>query len=305
MPQSKIQRWCRAVEGASDSYEGKLALSSLVHDLDEKHISRRVLSQLLRKIRALFATWHKRGTAALYVITEVADAEPQEFFCRGMLGPSRDANCSRLMLDREFFHQNVNLSANGHAITGAAISDAHIKSLVDNPQAYISKHFPPLTMKRPFVWVTETGALEEVVREEERKKRPPADRVRNKLGLAHFLPAGEPRLLEIRYPPSFFRKRKRVPFAAPTFLEGRPPNMVYRSMRNSQGWGITVDLDNGEAGLPEAVHGRIRLKGDFKVRNLGRFVAVTAGYSFEKMFRDAPTKWDPARTSELEDLANG
>lgn len=305
MAESRIRRWCRAVEGPRRSFEGKLALSNLLHDLDEHHISKNVLRQVLRRIRSRLPEWKSLGTGALYVLTQIADETPHEFFCRGQKGPSRSARCSRVMLDRDFFDQNINNKDIGRLITGPSVADAHISLVEKNLQAYAKGHFPPLTMKRPFVWVTETEALEVVVARERKRKRQAADRVRNMLGLAHFLPAGEPHLIEVQYPPAFFKKRKAVPFAAPTFLEGRPPNMVYRSLRNSEGWGITVDLDTGHLGLPEAVHGRIRFKGDFRIRNLGRFVDVTAGYSYEKMFEDAPTKWDATRIADLEDIANG
>jgi hypothetical protein len=305
MPESKLKQWCRSVEGPPASYEGKLALSNLIHDLDDQHVSKNVLRQLLRRIRSRFDQWKGMGTAALYIVTKIADDAPHEFFCHGQKGPNRSVRCSRVMLDRDFFDQNINNKDIGRLISGPSVADAHIVMVEKNLQAYAYKHFPPLTMKRSFVWVTETDALEKVVAEERKRKRQPADRVRNALGLAHFLPAGEPHLIEVQYPPAFFKKRKRVPFAAPTFLEGRPPNMVYRSLRNSEGWGITVDLDTGHFGLPEAVHGRIRFKGHFKIRNLGRFVDVTAGYSFEKMFDDAPTKWNAARIGDLEKIAHG
>lgn len=302
---SRIARWCRAVEGPEDSYEGKLVLSSLVHDLDEKHVSRRLLRVLLRRIRSLFPKWSDHGTAAVYVITEIADTAPTQFFCRGMRGPSRDARCSRVMIDRDFFNHNIDNAKIGRPITGAAISDAHLQMVIADPPRYAANDFPPLTMKRPFVWVTDTEELRKVVEEEVQNNRRPADRVRNGLGLAHFMASGEPRLIEIEYPARFFRKHRRVPLAAPTFLEGRPPNMVYRSLRNADGWGMTVDLSTGQPGLPEAVHGRVPFKGDFKIRNLGRFVAVTARYSYEQMYNDAPTKWASSRARELQDILDG
>jgi len=300
---STIRAWCQAVEGKKDSFEGKLALSNLVHDLDSKHVARRLLKRLMRSIRKLFSTWNEHP---LYLLTSVADSEPTEYFCHGSLGPDRGASCSRVVLDRDFFNHNVSNRSIGRLIEGPTVHDAHLEMVMKDPAAYADNNFPSRKARHGFVWVTETDSLREVVEKERRKRKRPADRVRNKLGLSHFLPAGEPRLLEIRYPNGFFKKHPKVRFAAPTFLEGRPPNMIYRSLRNNDWWGITVDLDNGSEGLPEAVHGRIRFTGrGFEIHDLGRFVAVTAGYSYKKLFATAPTKWSSARIAELEDLAGG
>jgi len=297
-----IERWCRAVEGDDDSFEGKLTLSNLIHDLDSNHVETHLISRLLREIRAAFPRWSKE---ALYLITHIADSAAGEFFCRGQIAPRRDASCSRVVLDCEFMNGNVDRKKLGWLIEGARVPDEQLNRVMKDPSAFACRHFPLRRSKHGFAWVTESASLERVVDAEKRAKRPPADRVRNKLGLAHFLANGQHRLLEIRYPPRFFVTRRKVRFAAPTFLESRPPNMVFRSQRTPDGWGVTVDLDNGHPGLPEAVHGRIRFTGrGFQIENLGRFDRVTSGYSYRTLYETAPTPWTPARRSDLEALSD-
>ena len=290
---TKIREWCEALTAEADHLTGFVTLSSLVHDLDTKHVRRNVMRQFLREVERVWPWWHRKRRDPAGLVSYIACRKPGVFLCRGRFRPRPTVRCSRVVIDRDFFATNVDPGRNGRLVRGPHIEPRHIRELEINLDRYARGFIP---QKRPFAWVTDTKRLADLHRQHPRKK---ADVTRNSLGLMYMLGMGPSRLLEIRYPSGLFQRLK-ANFAAPSFLEGSPA-IVYRSKRIN-GWGVTINLENGQDGLPEAVHRKVRFTSAFSVHEIGWTGTTGIGYTDRKLFKQAPTRWSANRISDLERL---
>jgi len=296
-----IREWADAVKGTD---RGSLLLANLAHELDSESIPAELLARL---VGALADCWLGRaGNTPLEVFRNSLKRVGAAALCQGQPTLPRPQRCSRIMTAPDFVRHHVKMESGG-LIPEYEVPTHVIQHLEQDGLADLAKGV--LQTSQPVVWVTESSAIERVRAASEPPRTDAAAKgaeiceiatqLRERLGLNHY--AEDQQLLELVYPEGL--RDDECPLHPPTILDGIG-SIYYRSGRIG-GWGVTVDLASGEAGLPEAVHPPTNLTQEFRVRNLGRIRSNKTCISYTNIAERAPTQWSSSLleklTSYLED----
>lgn len=249
-----FKKWCRDM---TRSIRGRSHLSDIWHDCESGRLDSHVIREFFDAIAQRWAMAHpneKPYTPIQTIVEEAAD----RWLCQGQpqLQPE---HCSRLVPASDFFRKNVDLDKIGFTRLADEPEDRAIVWLERKPS--LLRGEIPDGPKRVSAWVTKTGSVDLVRDSTSPQELGPA--LRDKLGLVHLYKRSK--VLEVRYPVDAFESVQLLP---PTFLDGAW-NMAYRSKRASDHWGTSVDIANGQDGMPEAVHTRVTVSRGFTVRRVG------------------------------------
>ena len=259
-----------------DDYKGRLTLCNIAFDCVTASLGKRLLRNFFRTVSR---EWPAQGTHPVSLITAIADT--LGMFVRSSRS-LRIRRCSRIMTAKDLVNSNIDSAAKGWNVI-----DTVPREYVDELERGLDGvAINMLPKTKSFAWVTKTSAIDEL-----KSSCGPelARKVCAKLGLLHAIYFGELQVIEVIYPARIFG-RKRGRLAAPTFLEGAG-SLVYRSQKENDGWGLTVDIENSGAGLPEAVHSPVPFTSAFSVKNLGRVDGVVANVRWLMLYRSAPRPW--------------
>lgn len=290
-----IREWAAEVK---ETDRGALLLVNLAHELDRDSIPTELLARL---VNALADCWLKRaGNTPMEVFRKSLRLVGEEVVCQGQPTLPPPQRCSRIMTATDFVRYHVKIESGG-LIPELEVPPHVIQYLEQEGLAELAKGI--LKTSQPVVWVTDSSEIERVRAGSE---RPPANttsgaeiceiatQLRERLGLNHY--AEDQHLLELVYPEGL--PDDACPLHPPTILDGIG-SIYYRSGRSIGGWGVTVDLASGEAGLPEAVHAPTNLTEDFRVRNLGRIRGNNTRITYAGVAERAPTQWSSACLERL------
>ena len=287
---TSFEEWCRAVE---KSPVGEIALSNMRYDATHDRVGRVTRAAFRERLVAIHTA--RPAVRPVGIIQRVTHEQPDDYFCRGKELPFEQ--CSRVVPDLDFVHENINLDDRGWLVEDF-VPDEYLDEL-EISLTGLAKDTIPANPKKHFAWVTRTEALDHM-----RATIPEellASAVRNKCGLLHHGASDQLRLIEIRYPPEGIARTLHIP----TFLEGAPYG-VYMSKSELRAaapcWGTSLDITGVADGLPEAVHRRIDFTDKFTVKRLGAEVdGVVVNVTWPKVLKRIPLRWE-SDYAELEGL---
>jgi hypothetical protein len=282
-----IREWADAV---SQTDRGCLLLVNLAHEIVYGSIPPEVLSRLVTVVADAWLENAGRSTA-MQVFRDGLKRIGAEALCQGQPTLQPPQRCSRIMTAPDFVRHHVKLEKGG--LTPEVEVPLHLIQRLEDEGL---ENFAQGTLKtaQPVVWVTDSRQVESV----RASSAPPsmaatgseiceiATQLRERLGLNHY--ADDQQLLELVYPEAL--PGEQCQLHPPTVLDGIG-SIYYRSGRTHDGWGVTVDLTSGGAGLPEAVHPPTCLTSEFRVRNLGRIRGNNTQIDYRRVAGQAPTQW--------------
>jgi hypothetical protein len=293
-----VTSWLRAM---GSTWQGRVAMSNLLHDLREKRLRPALIGDFLRQVAVQFEAASKPATpravsgrafpSPTAAVTQVLGVKPT-YLCQGLPAIRSPQACSRVLRVADLVRYNVDTDTLGWLDQYEDLPDDEIKVLETSFSTLARGSSGNADSK---TWVTKTSDLDVLVSSTSRDDV--ASTIRNRLGLKDV--AGEDQIIELIYPPTAFDRGAHL--LPPTFFDGAPA-IVFRSHVGRDGWGKTIDLTNSAEGLPEAVHRPIPIDGRFSVRYLGRINRLTMDVNFYRLWLEARHPWKASCRSELLDL---
>jgi len=283
MANETLRNWLRAMEEASS--RGRLTLCNIAHDCLNGQlpadVTRRFLARVVEKWEGA-----SRTESPEFVAYDVVDGDKDIFLLQGKSHVESPRPCSRIMPAKDFVNDNIQWEKMAWAPPFERLSEEQIQVLEQDLSDKAKGRMPH---RSRFGWVTSTESIEAVRSAENRGDL--ASTLRDRLGMLHLL--GEDRerrrhqevqLVEVCYPDDALSKETLKP---PTFLEGGYA-LVYRSDRDPEGWGLTVDLTSGDSGLPEVVHPPVEFTDRFSMNYIGQPAEMHATFRFDSLPENAP-----------------
>jgi hypothetical protein len=288
---------------------GRLALRNIKFDLQHDRIDpahvRRFLIEVARQWNGKTNLVGSRNAKnpALEVFKSAIEAS--EAWCKGKPRVQSHSWCATVTSATRFFEQ-IDLDAAGFP-EDADVSDQYLEDLESRPSlAHLIKSdaSAPFSTRARVGWVTAVDGLDDL-RNRNLKEGELAARVRAALGLHHD--AGgmvdEIFYVEIRFPAGAFcatsATERMADLTPPTFADGGA-SRVFRSANPGDGWGRTFDLDRKADGMPEAVHPRIPLRGDFTMKRIGAPIEEPS-FKYSDVLTGVDA-WEPADCAKLVEL---
>ncbi len=236
---------------------GCVFFRNLLYDSSHKRLKPCAMQEFGRLIKSEILTTSNRGSD---IVGKCIDANYSALALQGYAIPRHRGKLAKVINGQDLLNYNIK-KTDGTKFASRRRRPGNPENIIRGVLSKPTYHLDNIDTSSylqgstPINWVTKLSKLNQYISDG-------PERLRNILGLTHY---NEDQLLcVVEYPTSHPVKLKN-----PTSLDGGF-NYIFWSRGSKGGWGRTIDLSTNDDGLPEAVHGPIRLNHDFRFKLIGR-----------------------------------
>jgi hypothetical protein len=292
--------------------EGCIVLANLAFDIHVREVSVEFLGHFFDRLAVVWAErgdmpedQMDEGDPASETFDQVRREMSAEINCLGRPTITGVVEVSSIMPAPDFLQMIDRKKIGGRAYRPIPCESeltelARIKPL--DSVALANAVMPPQQAhRRRIAWVTPTQGIRDI-RSTGLKGPKLAETLRARLGLIHHIrrPGKDPIYVEVCYSANGIAMQ--TPLTPPTVFDAGS-SMVYRSQQNESGWGATIDLHNGEPGLPEAVHLPVPFQG-FVMEEVGKPGDLILNISPSELAKSSPVPWGHCCIAAIEEACS-